>query len=193
MGTKPRRHSHTGMPLRPVGYRRDGRPIMRILGAAEDPDAPASSMSYREVCNRLDDIRDDLERLNAREDKDGGISSEDTVRFAELTTEFDELYGRKGRLEREAALARVKRADVNRQVGNMRTPGNGNVGVGRGSDDHAPAPLGDPDPITETGSKARWDVGATRMGLPAVEGGQELRSRPFGAIEKMRGTPDNRR
>src|SRR3954447_21960173 len=101
MGTKPRRHPHTGMPLRPVGYRRDGRPIMPSLRAAEDPDTPASSMSYREARNRLDDIPDDLERLHAPEGKDGGLSSEDTVRFANLTPEFDELYGRKGRLERE--------------------------------------------------------------------------------------------
>src|SRR4051794_33200651 len=195
MGTKPRRHSHTGMPLRPVGYRRDGRPIMPILGAAEDPDTPASSMSYREVCNRLDDIRDDLERLNAREDKDGGISSEDTVRFANLTTEFDELYGRKGRLEREAALARVQRANVGRQVGDMRNPGvgNGNGGVGRGSDDYDADPLGEPAPTTDNRFKAPGDVGAIRMGLPAQERGAELRSRALSAIEKMQGPTDNRR
>lgn len=192
MGTKPLRHPHTGMPLRPVGYRRDGRPIMPILGGAPDDVPPGSVMSYREVCNRLDDIRDDLERLNAREDKDGGISSEDTVRFAELTTEFDELYGRKGRLEREAALARVQRANVSRQVGNG-NPGVGNTGVGRGSDDYDADPLGEPDSITDNRFKDPWDVGAIRMGLSAQERGAELRSRAMVAIEKMQGTTDNRR
>src|SRR4051794_23339113 len=184
MGTKPRRHSHTGMPLRPVGYRRDGRPIMPILGAAEDPDTPASSMSYREVCNRLDDIRDDLERLNAREDKDGGLSHEDTVRFANLTTEFEELYGRKGRLEREAALAKVQRANISRQAGDMRNPGVGNGGparIARGGDDYDTDPLGDPDSITENRFKDPWDVGAIRMGLGPVERGAELRSRALSA------------
>ena len=193
MATKTRLlHPHTGLPLIPVGFRRDGRPIMPILGGAPDDDAPpASSMSYREVCNRLDDIKDDLERLNAREDKDGGLSHEDTVRFANLTTEFEELYGRKGRLEREAALAKVQRAQIGRKTeGDMRNPG---VHVGRGSDDYDTDPLGDPDSIEGNRFKDPWDLGAIRMGLGPVERGQELRSRAFSAIEKMQGTTDNRR
>lgn len=188
-------HPITGEPLRPVGYRRDGRAIMPILGGAPtDTTAPASMLSYREVCNRLDDIRDDLERLNVREDKDGGLSGEDTVRFAELTTEFEELYGRKGRLEREEALRRVQRANVQRNGGDMRAPGLPlPSGSTRGSDDYDADPLGDPDSITENRFKDPWDLGQIRMGLSQVERGQELRSRAFSAIEKMQGTTDARR
>jgi HK97 family phage major capsid protein len=163
------------------------------MGTKPNDDTPGSAMSYREVCNRLDDIRDDLERLNAREDKDGGLSGEDTVRFAELTTEFDELYGRKGRLEREAALAKVQKANISRHVGDMRNPGVGTGGISRGSDDYDSDPLGDPDSISENRFKDPWDVGAIRMGLSGVERGTELRSRALSAIEKMQGTTDNRR
>lgn len=188
MKTKLLLHPRTGAPLRPIGYRKNGRPIMPILGA-EDAKV-ASTMNYREVCNRLDDIRDDLERLNAREDKEGGLSPEDTVRFAELTTEFEELYARKGRLEREAVLAKVQRANIQRQAGDRVNP---TVSLSRGSDDYDADPLGDPDSITENRFKDPWDVGAIRMGLSSVERGAELRSRAFSAIEKMQGTTDNRR
>lgn len=184
-------HPKTGLPIQPIGYRADGRPILPILGAEDDP---LANMTYRQVCNRLDDIKDDLQRLNAREDKDGGLSHEDEVRFAELTGEFDELVRHKGRMERDAALQRVQRANIKAATqggtpGVTLLPGDG----ARHGDDFDSDPLGDPDSIRDNRWKNPWAVHEIRMGLSAEARGAELRSRAFSAIEKMQGTTDNRR
>lgn len=205
MRTNILRHPHTGAPIGPVGFRRDGRPIMPVLGGAPEDDdkgkdgepgsAVAANMSYRQVCNRLDDIRDDLQRLNAREDREGGLSSDDTVRFGELTAEFDELLARKGRLEREAALAKVQRANIKAVgTGSGARPGVVLSGDGaRGGNDYDSDPLGEPDSIRENRWKNPWAVHEIRMGLSREARGAELRSRALDAIEKMSGTTDNRR
>lgn len=152
------------------------------------PDTPAPSpedMTYKAISNRLEDIRDDLQRIKARETKEGGILPEDEVRFNHLTDEFDQLLSRKGKLERDAALLKVEQAEVGRKAGTG--------AVVRGSDDMDADPLGEPDSIEDRRFRNPWDTGEIRMGLSPAARGVELRARALSAIEKMQGSTDNRR
>jgi HK97 family phage prohead protease len=93
-----------------------------------------------QICNRMDDIRDTLDRLNQRAEQEGSLLADDEKRWDEMTAEFDELAGQKRRLEREADLLRVKQSKVTAAAGAA-------GGVQRGSDDMDADPLGDPDSI----------------------------------------------
>lgn len=179
-------HPKTGLPIRPLGYRKDGRPIMPILGG---DGSDANAMTYKQVCNRLEDIRDDLQRINAREDKEGGLLPEDQQRFVDLTDEFDELLDRKGRLERDAAMLKVRQAKVGRVAESHRGAGR----IERGADDMDADPLGEPDSIEQRRFRNPWDTSEIRLGLTPQARATELRARALSCIEKMQGTTDRRR
>ncbi|HEX9991345.1 MAG TPA: phage major capsid protein [Acidimicrobiales bacterium] len=144
------------------------------------------TLTYKQICGRLDDIGDHLERLNVRAEKEGSLLDEDEKRWGELTAEFDELTAEKRRLERQADLLRVKRERVSATAARGgRTE--------RGSDDFDADPLGEPDSIEEGRFNNPWDISEMRMGLTPTARGAELRARAKSAIEKMQGTTDRRR
>lgn len=168
---------------------------MAVLGetataapAKDDTEGRTSvtSMTYRQIENRLDDIADDMKRLNGRAEKEGGLLDEDEVRFEQLSTEFDELLTRKKALERESTLLKVSRAKVASAAGRTGA-------VVRGSDDMDTDPLGEPDSIEDCRFRNPWDTSEVRMGLSPTARGSELRSRALSAIPRMQGTTDRAR
>ena len=168
----------------PSGYR---CPV--VAGGNGEGDKPTEtrsgeSMTYRQIENRLDDIRDDLKRLHGRSEKEGGLLEEDEVRFEQLSTEFDDLLGRKKSLEREATLLKVGRAKTAAAAGANRTS------TVRGSDEYDADPLGEPDSIENHRFADPWDTSQIRMGLTPEARTTELRSRAVSAIEKMKGAND---
>ncbi len=155
-------------------------------------DSGVQSMTYKQICNRMDDIRDELDRLNTRAEQNGNLTDDDEKRWAERTSEFDELQTRKRGLERQADLLRVKQTDVGkaaRDVLNPRTK----TRLESGADDFDYDPLGEPDSIQEHRFRDPWDVSEVRMGLDREARGHEFRARAYAAIEKMQGATQKRR
>jgi HK97 family phage major capsid protein len=145
-------------------------------------------LTYQQARNRLKDITDELERLDAKADKaDNSIlSDEDQTYFDDLDREADEVAAFIKRCERQSAVLRVKRHTV---AGNAR----GGVAVERGTDDLDSDPLGEPDSIELGRFSNPWDTTNIRMGLGSADRGTELRARALSAITHMQGTTDQRR
>ena len=143
--------------------------------------------TYREITGRMQDIRDNLERMNTRAKEEGSLLADDEKKWGELTEEFDELAEQKRSLEREADMLRVKQQNV------ARSGGRGGTAVERGTDMLDSDPLGDPDSIDEHRFRNPWDTSEIRLGLNPASRAQELRSRALSAIEKMSGATDQRR
>ena len=141
--------------------------------------------TYREIVNRMNDVRDNLERMNTRAKDEGSLPADDEKKWGELTDEFDELAGQKRSLEREADMLRVKQTSVAR--------GGSGTSTERGTDMLDADPLGDPDSIAEHRFKNPWDTSEVRLGLNPAARAQEMRSRALSAIEKMSGATDARR
>jgi HK97 family phage major capsid protein len=142
--------------------------------------------TYREIVNRMQDVRDNLERMNTRAKEEGTLPVDDEKKWGELTDEFDELAGDKRTLEREADMLRVKQTNVGRQAGK-------GTATERGTDMLDSDPLGEPDSIEDRRFKNPWDTSEVRLGLNPAARAQEMRSRALSAIEKMQGATDGRR
>jgi HK97 family phage major capsid protein len=140
-------------------------------------------MTYKDICNRMDDIRDDMTRLNQRAEKEGGLLVDDETRFEELGVEFDTLDNQRKKLERDAALLRVKQAAVKSAAGA------GRVKVERPFELDSD-PLGEPDSVENHRFKNPWDTSEIRMGLTPGARVSEMRSRALCAIERMAGAND---
>lgn len=94
--TQPvKRHPHTGIPLRPLGSRRDGSPIWPILGASEDDG---------------NDDGDDHEDEDGQDDKSGSGKEEEDKSGTVSREEFESLKKRMQNADRRATEAekRVK-------------------------------------------------------------------------------------
>jgi HK97 family phage major capsid protein len=142
-------------------------------------------LTYTQAKNRLKDIDDELERLEAKAAKSETrmLVDEDQEYWDKLVAESRQVGAHAAGLERAAQREEIKRLKVSA----------GATTTVRGSDDMDSDPLGEPDSIEEKRFKNPWDTGEIRMGLTAAARGVELRSRALAAIEKMQGTTDNRR
>lgn len=145
-------------------------------------------LTYQQARNRLKDITDELERLDAKADKaDNSIlSDEDQTYFDDLDREADEVAAFIKRCERQSAVLRVKRHTVG-------SAARGDVAIERGTDDLDSDPLGEPDSIELGRFKNPWDTSNIRMGLGPDERGAELKARALSAIGRMQGSNDKRR
>jgi HK97 family phage major capsid protein len=146
-------------------------------------------LTYPQAVNRLKDIGDELERLDAKADKAENriLTEEDQTYFDELVHESSEIGAHKAGLERAQARLNVGRLITSSAAAR-------GAGVERGVDAGMDAdPLGDPDSIELGRFKDPWDLSTMRMGLDPEARGLELRSRALSAIERMQGMTDGRR
>ncbi len=145
-------------------------------------------LSHPQAKIRLADIATELERLGAIDpDK---LSREDEQSFDELTREFAEVDAHRRKLERDAALDRVRGAA--RTVD--RVPSAMGVRAERGSyssDGYDTDPILNPDSVEEARFRDPWDLsGVTPFGKTKGQLAQEMRARALSAVEKMTGAND---
>lgn len=134
-----------------------------------------TELDHKQTVTRMKDIRDEVERLGAKE----SLTTEDELRFADLTNEFDELDAHRKHIERETALAKV-RDTLNSPFGKIENGGGMHDGY---KDD----PIGDPRSVDDL-MKGRnpWDLSDMRTyARTKSEISSDFRSRALSAIEKM--------
>lgn len=156
-------------------------------------------MTYREIVERLQTIRDDIVRLNVRSQSREGLEPEDHQRWEDLNSEFHNLCTRKRELERQADMLAVEQADITARVGGeprqVRTEG-GSDRTRTGTNDIDRDILGEIDSIEDVRGGAMhnpWDTSSIRIGLTPRAQAAELRSRALSAVERMPGANDERR
>ncbi|WPP30035.1 phage major capsid protein [Streptomyces sp. CL7] len=141
-------------------------------------------LSHPQAKIRLADITAELERLGEKKD----LTQEDEQLFDELTREFAEVDAHRRKLERDAALERVRSAatSVGRPpVATAIAPGT-SIGSGYDAD-----PILNPDSVEDRRFRNPWDLSEVRtFGRSKGEVAQELRARALSAVEKMAGAND---
>lgn len=140
-------------------------------------------LDYKQTVERCKDIRDELERLYKKVDP----TTEDELRYADLTDEFFVLDNHKKHMEREDALAKIRSA-MDSPFGKIETGhGQGLVGGAR-SGDYDSDPIGDPRSVEDHLNKFRnpWDLSDLRtFARSKSEVAADMRSRALDAVEKM--------
>lgn len=139
-------------------------------------------LTHKQAVNRMKDIRDELERLSAKETR----TSEDERAWAEMVAEIAVLDDHVRNLERKSDLERV-RAVVN-------NPERGRVEMGSAPnrvDGYDADPILNPDSVEDKRFRNPWDLSEVRtFSRSKAEVAQELRARALSAIEKMSGAND---
>lgn len=153
------------------------------MGDTTETGTDPTRLTHKQAVNRLKDIRDDCERIAAKETR----SAEDDRTFADLVAEADVLNEHVRNLERQADLERV------RQI--VKDPSKGIVESGDGAAPADPARdrVLNPDSVRERRFRDPWDLSEMRSGLTPFQQGSEIRARALSAIEKMPATEDPRR
>jgi HK97 family phage major capsid protein len=152
-------------------------------------------LTHSQAVNRLKDIDDEVERLQAKGEK-GPLTPEDEAAFAELTREFDEVNEHRKALERTAERERLKAARVELTVvgrEQQRDSASGNAARGyaeRVGEFDRDAFL-EPDSIESARFRNPWDLSEVRsFGRSDEELADEMRARALSAIEKMPASND---
>jgi HK97 family phage major capsid protein len=168
-----------------IGYRKDGRPIYLIQGGDGTTAPPAPTLTHSQAVNRLREISTEMERLGELNDP----TPEDETYFGELRDEFGTVDKHRKKLERDAALARIRSAAEGLSSGLRAVPGA--YGNGTSGNEYQDDPILHPDSIPENRFRNPWDLSEVRtFGRSNEDVGQELRSRALAAIEKMSGAND---
>lgn len=145
-------------------------------------------LSHPQAKIRLQDITAELERLGTKPE----LTAEDEQSFDELTREFAEVDAHRRKLERDAALERVRGAA--RTVD--RTPAAVALRTERGtpvnsSDGYDLDPILNPDSVEQGRFRNPWDLSEVRtFSRSKGEVAQELRARALSAVERMSGAND---
>jgi HK97 family phage major capsid protein len=141
-------------------------------------------LSHSQAKIRLQDITTELERLGEKNE----LTQEDEQLFDELTREFGEVDAHRRKLERDAALERVRSAatSVGRPPAAVAIAPGTSVGSGYDAD-----PILNPDSVEDRRFRNPWDLSEVRtFGRSKGEVAQELRARALSAVEKMAGAND---
>jgi HK97 family phage major capsid protein len=144
-------------------------------------------LTHTQAVHRLKDIADEMERLEGKAEKDGGLGPEDEEAWEGYVRESTEVDEHRKSLERAAEAdrmrIRVAAADTSR------------IKVVRGSDNgELDRDVLDPDSIEDRRFKNPWDLSEMRtFNRTPGEVGQELRARAASAIEVMPGMNQARR
>ncbi|MCX4622788.1 phage major capsid protein [Streptomyces albogriseolus] len=141
-------------------------------------------LSHPQAKIRLADITAELERLGEKKD----LTQEDEQLFDELTREFAEVDAHRRKLERDAALERVRSAatSVGRPPAATAIAPGTSIGSGYDAD-----PILNPDSVEDRRFRNPWDLSEVRtFGRSKGEVAQELRARALSAVEKMAGAND---
>jgi HK97 family phage major capsid protein len=143
-------------------------------------------MTHVQAVNRLKDIQDELERLDAKEER----TSDDDDYWARLMAEALEVDEHRKRLERKAELDRVRVAAATQPRSGLR------VEAGSDGGELDRDFIGEPASAEDTrgGFRDPWDLSEMRtFNRSAEEVGGELRSRALTAVERMAGMNQRRR
>lgn len=144
------------------------------------PEKKVTELDYKQSVARLKDINDEVERLYAKDE----LTTEDELRFADLTDEFAQLDKHRKHMERESALARMQAA-LNSPFGKIETAPAGEARTGNHYDSD---PLADPRSVEDHLSRFRnpWDLSDLRTYARSKgEVNQDLKSRALSAVSKM--------
>lgn len=143
--------------------------------------------THKQIVAKMKEVRDEILRLHEKAEKaDDGLSEEDETYFVELQGEFEELDTQRKKMEREAAVARVKEL-----AGDPRNLLSGDGALQPELDRHLEA---DPDSPEARRYRDPWDLSEVRAyGANPAGHSHELRSRSLTAIERMSVTDDKRR
>lgn len=143
-------------------------------------------LSHSQAVIRLRDIKEELERLGAKDE----LTAEDEQSFDELTREFAEVDQHRRQLERKAALERVSSATKAIERGPAAVKVEGGTPL-NSRDSYDLDPILHPDSVEDHRFRNPWDLSEIRtFGRSKEDIGTELRSRALSAIEKMRGCND---
>lgn len=186
-----------------LGYRKDGRPILPIAGGDERDDEgqggntrTALQLTHPQAVNRLRDLRTEIDNLADLDDP----NDDETARFDQAVSEFNEVDEWRKHLERQARRAQVRSvADGDLRTASTRLhdrrPGRTEGGTdqyGRGSSDTM-----DIDSITEPDSvelgrfRNPWNLSEMRTFDRDPEAvNREMRARALSAIERMPAATD---
>lgn len=148
-------------------------------------------LSHPQAVIRLQDITAELERLGAIESP----TPEQEQQFDELTREFGQTDKHRRKLERDAALDRVRSSatavDRRPSALDLRTERGSNEPGSQHGDDYDRDPLLNPDDVRSGRFRNPWDLSEVRtFSRSREEVTQELRARALCAVEKMSGTND---
>lgn len=151
------------------------------------PRKNVTELDYKQTVARLKDIREEVERLHAKEE----LNTEDELRFADLNDEWDQLDNHRKHMERESALAKIRDA-MNSPFGKIElAPGGASGLVSTGdarSGDYDSDPLREPGSVQDHLSRFRnpWDLSDLRTYARSKgEVNADLRSRAIDAVSKM--------
>lgn len=148
----------------------------------------AVELTHPQAKNRLAEITEELERLDGKDD----LSAADEQLFDELTREFAEVDAHRRKLERDAALAKVRGAAKVSE----RTPAAAQLRTERGapyggSDGYDADPILNPDSVEDCRFRNPWDVSEIRtFGRSRGQVAREFRARALSAIEKLPAATD---
>ncbi|MBX6382030.1 MAG: phage major capsid protein [Microbispora sp.] len=146
-------------------------------------------LSHPQAVIRLQDITAELERLGEKKD----LTTEDEQLFDELTREFAQVDAHRRKLERDAALAKVRSAV---QVTD-RLPAAAALRTERGtpvnsSDGYDTDPILNPDSVEDCRFRNPWDLSEVRTwSRSKQEINAEMRARAKSAVERMGGANDH--
>lgn len=146
-------------------------------------------LSHPQAVIRLQDITAELERLGAIDTP----TPEQEQQFDELTREFAQTDSHRRRLERTAALERVRTAATatERVPTALQLRSERGIGGGGSDDDYDRDPILNPDDVRSGRFRNPWDLSEVRtFSRSREEVTQELRSRAISAVEKMSGAND---
>lgn len=150
------------------------------------PKKNVTELDYKQTVSRLKDIREEVERLHAKED----LNTEDELRFADLNDEWDQLDNHRKHMERESALAKIRDA-MSSPFGKIEVASGSSGLVSTGdarSGDYDSDPLKDPNSVQDHLSRFRnpWDLSDLRTYARSKgEVNADLRSRALDAVSKM--------
>jgi HK97 family phage major capsid protein len=141
-------------------------------------------LTYKQATDRLKEINDEIERLDAKAAKTETrtLHDEDQKYWDDLIDEARALDVHVGQLKRQAAKVELQRMGAGRAAAAGR--------IESGSDSYDSDPLGEPDSVDDCRFKNPWDTSEMRMGLSPDQRGVEFRARALSAVEKMQGADD---
>lgn len=160
-------------------------------GTATVDQPDPTRLTHKQAINRMKDLRDELERIAAKQQR----TPEDDRVFADGVAEIDVLNEHIRELERSANLARVKQIVDDPNLGKVvpGTPGNlpDRIDRTRWVNGFDADPILEPDSIEDRRFRNPWDLTEVRtFGRSKGEVGDELKSRALSAIERMSGAND---
>ena len=136
-----------------------------------------TELDHKQSVSRMKDIRDEIERLGAKKT----FTSEDELRWADLTDEFQQLDAHRKHIEREDDLSRLRSA-LDNPFGKLESGSSPS-----GGNEYREDPIGDPRSVEDQRRKRNpWDLSDIKnFARSKGEVAADIRERALSAIERM--------